>query len=542
MSIDTNTSEPSDCQDIDARILAHERAIIQLKRKRNSSALISSLPTEILSSIFRFAVFASRPPPADLVFLASVTRVSTQWRAIAVNDASLWTRITSSFGAEWFNAYAARSKNAPVSIEFRADRDTPPSQTDPMLPQLAGLVAQTSRLISLDVTAGPLIVGDLVGRLTSPAPLLESLRIWVDQGEHWGSLEDGLGLILGPTLSQLEAPLLKKLALHNCAIPWSSPLYQHLTCIIITVDEDHNVPFSSHELFEGLKVAGPRLETLGLSFGVDFDEIDTIEGTLALPKLKSLDLGCARYDATLLLPLLHLPSSAHLKLECAWADAEEMEDVCRSLSNSWLSNPLTKPADPSTIKALSIAHDGVDDELAIRGWNKHQVGGFWDTPESFSILSNQDDMHELGFELHTILRTLPLHNLLCLRITYGYAILDPLDNVFAQLPLLESIELFHHISLLELLLVFFFSHPHFSSLPEDTLIPSLPSLKKITIGGMIILQVHVRHLSKVLRTRKALGRPLQKLFLKGYFDPGEKEIATLQLKDDTDLEDVIFDY
>ncbi|KAI0284069.1 hypothetical protein BC826DRAFT_881182, partial [Russula brevipes] len=87
---------------------------------RNTLAPVSVLPPEVLARIFHLVALAdaesSRPKMGNLRWIG-VTHVCRHWRQVALDDSSLWARISGSMAkATWVCEMLARARNAPLSI------------------------------------------------------------------------------------------------------------------------------------------------------------------------------------------------------------------------------------------------------------------------------------------------------------------------------------------------------------------------------------------------------------------------------------------
>ncbi|KAH6914626.1 hypothetical protein BKA70DRAFT_552281 [Coprinopsis sp. MPI-PUGE-AT-0042] len=317
-------------ESIDAQIISLESKVLQLKKRRNDLSPVSALPGELLSSIFR-ACIGEGHPTAQRRTLATITWISATWRDVALNDAFLWSAIHSTFGPKWMGTYVERSRNAPITLDWQ---DL--TLTSAMRRQANVMLgSQAKRMTSIAVVCGPTTAVDLAGMLSSPVPLLNKLQISVVHGWPEPVLETGV--LLTGRLPHIEAPLLQSVEFLNCAIPWNSSAYRTITSIDITF-EDCTPPFTSRELYTGLKNLAPRLQELTLHFDISFDELnDTNLGPIPLPALEYLNLGKAEdeaHDSMGLLPFLRLPTSVILHLRCDWSDLRDVELMCSGLCSS----------------------------------------------------------------------------------------------------------------------------------------------------------------------------------------------------------------
>ena len=118
---------------IDARIAALEREILDLKTERNSISPTAFLPVEILEQIFvAFRNLYPHPPVTTLsyatvaasngrpvertVMWSVVAEVSQHWRSVSLGYAQLWSHITF-HKPGWAKLMLERSKQAPLYIQ-----------------------------------------------------------------------------------------------------------------------------------------------------------------------------------------------------------------------------------------------------------------------------------------------------------------------------------------------------------------------------------------------------------------------------------------
>ncbi|KAI0280965.1 hypothetical protein BC826DRAFT_874013, partial [Russula brevipes] len=100
---------------IDAAILL-TRALLT---HRNTLAPVSVLPPEVLARIFHLVAFAdSSGAETGSLRWIGVTHVCRHWRQVALDDSSLWARISSSrVRPTWVSEVLARARDAPLAIE-----------------------------------------------------------------------------------------------------------------------------------------------------------------------------------------------------------------------------------------------------------------------------------------------------------------------------------------------------------------------------------------------------------------------------------------
>ncbi|KAI0277169.1 hypothetical protein BGY98DRAFT_901925, partial [Russula aff. rugulosa BPL654] len=86
--------------------------------RRNTLVPISGLPPEILARVFHVLVH-EEPPFSRRRNLGwiRVTHVCRHWRQVALDDSSLWARISGTqANTKWISEMLARAKNAPLDV------------------------------------------------------------------------------------------------------------------------------------------------------------------------------------------------------------------------------------------------------------------------------------------------------------------------------------------------------------------------------------------------------------------------------------------
>ncbi|KAH9007229.1 hypothetical protein EDB86DRAFT_3097703 [Lactarius hatsudake] len=210
-------------QAIDAEIRSLEGSIRALKLRRNTFAPISSLPNEVITTIFSFlrvrvTLFAIKTgkKPDGLAWLR-VAHVYHQWREIALNQPHLWSHVdftaVSSAGAA---EILSRAKTVPLHLKV----GTPVGLLDdarfgPFQKELQDRVPHMCRLA---ISAEPFHLHRILKGLIVPAPTLESLSLTSE------NVHSGGAAFVPDSLFDGSTPRLSSLELRNCDINWMSPL------------------------------------------------------------------------------------------------------------------------------------------------------------------------------------------------------------------------------------------------------------------------------------------------------------------------------
>ncbi|KAH6914638.1 hypothetical protein BKA70DRAFT_1256657 [Coprinopsis sp. MPI-PUGE-AT-0042] len=490
---------------IDTQILSFEHSIVCLKRRRNELTPVSSLPAELLSMIFHLCTLTDTPS-TQCSALATLTSVSARWRAVALGNPSLWTNISLLLPAKWQAAFVERSGSAPMSVKLL-------TTGSPDRPPIDALLAHASRISRIVFEGDSRTVNDVVAALTSPAPLLEALKMTVvDKCPTFGLRR---GAVLTHSPYHLQTPRLRSVDFTNCALPWTSSAFKTITSIKITF-EDCSPPFTSGELYEGLKVVAPHLHELELHFAIDLQEEAAIYSPIALPKLQRLALSHSDEDSIGLLHFLHFPTSVHLDLNCESSDMEEIVSICSDIKRSWVSAPLSKASPPPPLYRLSISHT-YDEELEVFGWDRYADGMDDETGRILAIrsLADEDDFSTI---INIILGSLPLRDLRALELDGRWTNTSDLQQILSKMPALREIKFSGYVSSVSTFCSLILEDASGeSATPEITTPPTALSLQVITLEYIPRdeLPAIVERLSRALAGRCARGvGSIQNIILK----------------------------
>src|SRR6266850_2972375 len=302
---------------IDEEIDAAHRFTHSLLSRRNVLAPISVLPTELLARIFHFCALAEplwmSQLPSKLGWI-TVTHVCQRWRQVALDDTSLWARITGfSRSPKWIAESLARARNAPLvfslwgrpSPEILANLQPHISHTREL--QLGDLSMHHSREVQ-----------EIFGL---EAPALEHFGLWFSEYDPGGSIT--FPQISGTELFKGRAPKLRTFTLSEVFVPWSLIPRGQLTRIQIT--RFKGIPTTDVSLSDDLNqlvdllISSPELEVLILEFCLPTMLSQVSHGQLEpihLPRLSRLHLGGSTTCVTNFFKRLTLPSSAILCLQC----------------------------------------------------------------------------------------------------------------------------------------------------------------------------------------------------------------------------------
>src|SRR6267142_2339125 len=304
---------------IDEEIDAAHRFTHSLLSRRNVLAPISVLPTELLARIFHFCALAEplwmSQLPSKLGWI-TVTHVCQRWRQVALDDTSLWARITGfSRSPKWIAESLVRARNAPLVFRLWG-RPSPE-----ILTSLQPHISHTREL-----QLGGL--GELHSRVVQrifglEAPALEHFGLRFSEHNPLGP--DIFPQSSGTALFKGRAPKLRTFTLSEVSVPWSLIPRGQLTRIEITRFKGISTTGISlsadlNQLVD-LLTGSPELEVLILEFCLPAMLSQVSHGQLQLesihlPRLSRLHLGGSTNCVTNFFKRLTLPSSAILRLQC----------------------------------------------------------------------------------------------------------------------------------------------------------------------------------------------------------------------------------
>ncbi|KAI0290882.1 hypothetical protein BC826DRAFT_517418 [Russula brevipes] len=279
-----------------------------LLTNRNTLAPISVLPPEVLSRIFHL-VPSAEPSWYELQSLRwiSITHVCRHWRQVALDDSSLWARISGyQMDTAWVPEALARARNAPLTIDLLG---SPNPET---LAMFLEHFAHTREFRLRDLVAHHL--DDNVWKLCNlDAPALEHFEL--------GFKADSPVTFLETPFFNGMAPKLRTFFLSRVRVPWSFIPRGQLTQLTITHFDERTVAngpsLGDSKSLIDLLINCPVLETLILGFCLP-DSITRPSDvqSVHLPRLSCLSLVGSSSRVANLFKLLKLPPSATLRMRC----------------------------------------------------------------------------------------------------------------------------------------------------------------------------------------------------------------------------------
>ncbi|KAH9046757.1 hypothetical protein EDB84DRAFT_1625223 [Lactarius hengduanensis] len=482
-------------QAIDAEIKSLEASLQALRYRRNALAPISSLPTEVITTIFTYlhipvtlsAAFTLDEQIEHSEHLARlrVAHVCHQWREIALNLPLLWSHVdftvVSSAGAA---EILSRAKRAPLYLEARIPfRLWDNTRFSALQKELRDHVSNISHL---SISAEPFHLHRILKGLVFPAPTLK--------------------LPFAVRLSCLE--------LCNCDISWNPPLLGGLEYLHI------------HTLFERpiltvwLDALGqmPRLKTLALHWaspaappGVSLPDVDR---TVTLPSLTLFEISSPARDCGFALAHLTLPAltSLCLNAESCDHDGNDVHGILQHVAQHAHGPQDTQPLQSiwfsrskTCAKILAWTLPDIDVEFP------DQFAGFDSMPSARVTFSVVGKHWSSGYEMivfHWVMRALPLDGIVTLTAQNSRITLYKIFWLFnaPRWSLLQRVRLTPPAErgFMEMLLE---DHGGRES-------PLLPSLTTLILVDAALLKRRALHLCDALTKRVEEGVPLDTLDLR----------------------------
>ncbi|KAI0262031.1 hypothetical protein BC834DRAFT_406287 [Gloeopeniophorella convolvens] len=285
----------------------------------NALVPISLLPPELLSHVFRHLRDSHLRDSEDFVYYVhlyvqrlrwvTVTHVCRRWRHVALEDASLWSKIEGVWlNWKWLPEVLARSKQVPIDITH--------SNCSQRSNEIISTVSQhLSRIRALTFQSkenNPQFDGpQLDGLLCSKAPFLEELTLNAE-----------------PKLFDGHAPRLRRIHLYLYRVPWIHFPKLTLTHLEVTAYVDYRSPVASGSLDQLIKLlseSGQALELLSLG-GCLHPPLPHITQmrTIEFPRLHSLYLAGSSSCIAYLVNVLEMPIITKLYLHLVAEDPAEV--------------------------------------------------------------------------------------------------------------------------------------------------------------------------------------------------------------------------
>jgi hypothetical protein len=274
---------------------------------RNTLAPISVLPPEVLARIFHLVALAesSQPEMGSLRWI-SVTHVCRHWRQVALDDSSLWARISGSDGnTAWISETLARARNAPLAIDLF---ETPNAET---LAMFIAHFAHTHEFRLRGLVAPHF--DDIQEICSLEAPALEHFELGAD-------IDSPVTFLRAPFFNGM-APKLRTFSLSQICVPWSFIPRGQLSQLKITLIGKEPIAdgpsFGDSKSLVDLLINCPVLEILVLESCLpqSITRPSHVQA-IHLPRLSHLSLHGSSSRVANLLEILKLPPSTTLRMRC----------------------------------------------------------------------------------------------------------------------------------------------------------------------------------------------------------------------------------
>jgi hypothetical protein len=287
---------------LEKQIQEHERAIIQLKRARNSLLNVSTLlPPEVLGRIFRWNVI----PDGDFGGLSkdsyNFLLVCHHWFQVASGTPELWGFWGNSI-QDWARLHA-RCRTAPLDLVLV--RNTSHDFDDTIRDVLQDRATQdTIRRVHLEGTSAKLLNSVISSIITKEegtrSSSVESFMLWNVSPS---------GVDISDFFSRYHFPKLQRLDLFECNISSWDLLRSRITSLTtLSLATIHNPPFLTLSQILLILSANPNLQSIKLTGDLvpDIDD-DRSSSQIQLRRLKMLHLEGSHRRVFGLLDRLELP-------------------------------------------------------------------------------------------------------------------------------------------------------------------------------------------------------------------------------------------
>jgi hypothetical protein len=320
-------------QAIDDEIKSLEESIRVLRSRRNALAPVSSLPTEVLTTIFTLlhGPVASSPvtlleKKSDHLSWIRVAHICRHWREITLNQPLFWSHIDfTAFTSVGEAEILTRANTVPLRLEARVPIGLWNNTRFRAFQKQ--LQAHISHTCHLDISAEPRHLRKTLQGLVAPATRLEYLSLSSEESNHWST---ETRVFIPDNIFNGVTPRLSGLVLRNCKLGWKSPLLRGLKHL------DIRSPFDRPDLSTWLDmlIEMPRLIRLTLHEATpvlphDVSLSSDVERIVTLSSVLCLDLSTSAGSCGLALAHLNLPALTQLCLtvNCSSIDASDVPKI-----------------------------------------------------------------------------------------------------------------------------------------------------------------------------------------------------------------------
>ncbi|KAF8262412.1 hypothetical protein EI94DRAFT_1743694 [Lactarius quietus] len=343
-------------QAINAEVKSLEESLRALKLRRNALLPVSSLPPEVIATIFSFLrlrvtstahVLREKTEPLEWLRVAHVCH---QWREVALDHPLFWnhvdfTTVTSASAAE----ILARAKKAPLHLVAKVPKGH--WDDDRFNAFEEELQNRVSHISHLNISAGTIDLRSISEVLTSPAPILEYLSLSNEEYEHKFLPSR---VFIPNNIFGGSTPRLSCLELHSCNISWKSPLLKGLKSLEILSLSAKMRP--SLAIWLNALDNMPQLERLILHSATPIAPTlpYDVDRTVTLPVLTHLDISGSAINCALALAHLNLPAVIWLYI-AAKSHRQNGSDVQEILPH--LARHAHTPEDTQPLQSMLVRGD-----------------------------------------------------------------------------------------------------------------------------------------------------------------------------------------
>ncbi|KAJ8454458.1 hypothetical protein ONZ45_g12384 [Pleurotus djamor] len=486
---------------IDQAILEHETAIYALKKRRNTYAAISQLPTDVFTYIF---LMIKPDDDEDTMYhqkwLQGIQRVCCYWKEVAVSTPQLWSNIYISDDRDalrFAGLMFERLKEAPFSLKLVRNLD---NDSEEFLSLSRRVFTAMERVQELEISSD-FPVAEMFGViLPSEAPgttCLRSLVINIEGPEMVMAHRDTPSIISAFNLSAL-----RMLTLGEVSLPQICPIMPHLQELRIYNTDDRYGPTISW--LYGVLSSTPHLQYLSVQclFLDRPNHPFPVGPKLQLRKLKRLHLYFEDPSLSTFFDHLNMPSSTVIV-------ATMHDDPIRNPLNKCvgpLSRLLSRFSDSHAYK-VEITFPSLWDIKADDGktlmyldlpdpYSDEHMRAYGDLLQSLSPIPTCVSFFSRAQTYHTSIPSIALRSLPRIHTACFHDVVGHLDDQVSPL-----------LALLRALLM----------LPDDNNSPPCPELKYLEFPGARRIkqtdQQTIDAIMAVLRQRREIGIPIEEVFV-----------------------------
>ncbi|VDC07848.1 unnamed protein product [Peniophora sp. CBMAI 1063] len=392
------------CDALDTERRAIRRVLCQLDASHNDLQPVNSLPSEILTHIFKLIVerhqikrIGRRHMWATDFFsleLYGLARVCRRWRTEALACRSLWTNLATSMLPVVLRNSVKRSQDASLSVvtdHYRQRTGLPERLAIVLSPE----VLDRARHLSLVYGAFKRGFGGSLEPLTRPMHRLESFE-YHRESSFGGSLGVDDGNLPGNLFSGIAPRLVRFTVEYPSSFPHFPDLFKQLRSLCLKTLQHLDFAHPSfHDVFNVLDLMAD-LESLELTNTLPITSPPPRRSTqLIRPRLKRIVLEGPMLSCTCIIREFRVTADCAINLTCnASGDAaSSMTDLLDALDDTGIKNisPFTLSAFSGSTGSLHVAvyretYDDINDVHGVpSGFSPSEFAFFPDDPPLLNI-------------------------------------------------------------------------------------------------------------------------------------------------------------